>query len=326
VTAAPPAVLPESVFVDAVAAAVLAPSMHNTQPWHFRHDRAAGRIEVRIDRARTLPVADPQGRAARLACGAATYNLRLSCAAHGRPMTLEWLPDNTDPDLVATLQPGPARPATPEESRLAHAITRRHSNRTPFLPVPVPVSARAELVRAAREEGAWIELVSGVVPVAAVAEVTQMAQRVLDRDPAYLAELQAWVRADRTAPDGVPAPAAGLAPQPPDLFPQRPFGEGHDGEVREYERDPLVAVLGTVGDLAVDHLRAGYVLQRVLLTVTDLGLSSSMFSQPIEVPAAREQLRLALGRYGTPQMVLRVGYGEPGPHAARRPVAEVILP
>jgi hypothetical protein len=49
-----------------------------------------------------------------------------------------------------------------------------------------------------------------------------------------------------------------------------------------------------------------------------------MFSQPIEVPSAREQLRLALGRFGTPQMVLRIGFGDPSPHAARRPAADVI--
>jgi hypothetical protein len=87
-----------------------------------------------------------------------------------------------------------------------------------------------------------------------------------------------------------------------------------------------VAVLGTAGNLAVDHLRAGYALQRVLLTITDLGLCCSMLSQPIEVPSAREQLRLALGRHGTPQMVLRIGYGDPGSSSARRPVLEVIDP
>jgi hypothetical protein len=63
----------------------------------------------------------------------------------------------------------------------------------------------------------------------------------------------------------------------------------------------------------------------VLLTTTDLGLAASLLSQPIEVPAAREQLRLALGRYGTPQMVLRVGYGQPGAATPRRSVADVIV-
>jgi hypothetical protein len=66
------------------------------------------------------------------------------------------------------------------------------------------------------------------------------------------------------------------------------------------------------------------VLQRVLLTATDLGLASSMFSQPIDVPAKREQLRLALGRHDDPQMLMRFGYAAKQPHSNRRPVGEVI--
>jgi hypothetical protein len=50
-----------------------------------------------------------------------------------------------------------------------------------------------------------------------------------------------------------------------------------------------------------------------------------MISQPIEVPAAREQLRRSLGRSGMPQMALRIGYGQPAGPSRRRPVAEVLV-
>jgi len=315
-----------TMFTDAVAAGVAAPSLHNTQPWRFRYDAATDSVEVRADRHRTLKIADLGGWGMRLACGAAAYNMTLAFAVAGQPVEVAWLPTNTDPDLQAVLTPVAARPATQEQERLHRAIPRRHSNRQPFRPEPVPLTARAEILRAAREELAWVELVTGVAPVAAVAEITQMAQQVLDREPGYLDELRSWSRRNGRSPDGVPVASAAPVTAPQDLFPQRDYGTarqprraGHD-----YEADPLVAVLGTAGDLAVDHLRAGYALQRVLLTVTDLGLASSMLSQPIEVPSAREQLRLALGRFGTPQMVLRIGYGEPGPHAARRPALDVI--
>ena len=89
---------------------------------------------------------------------------------------------------------------------------------------------------------------------------------------------------------------------------------------------PLVAVLGTASNSPVDQIRAGQALQAVLLTVTDAGLAASMHSQPIEVPAARESLRTALGRFGTPQMVLRIGYGQPGYPTPRRDPADVIEP
>jgi hypothetical protein len=47
-------------------------------------------------------------------------------------------------------------------------------------------------------------------------------------------------------------------------------------------------------------------------------LSASMPSQPIEVPAVTEQLRLALGRFGAPQMLLCLGFGETGSRTPRR--------
>jgi hypothetical protein len=318
------ATISEAMFTDAVASAIRAPSLHNSQPWRFRLDLEQNAIEVRADRSRAVTVADPDGWGMRIACGAATLNLRLAFAVQGSPLDVTWLPSNVDTDLQAVLSPASPRPASPVEARLYRAIPRRHSNRRPFSAVPVPLDVRTELVEAVKYEAAWLELVTGTVPVAAVAEITHAANKVLGRNPEYLAELRSWTRHDGRSSDGVPVEAAGPATEPHDLFPQRPFGDRPRPAGRDFEEEPLVAVLGTAGNLAVDHLRAGHALQRVLLTITDLGLASSMFSQPIEVAPAREQLRLALGRYGTPQMVLRIGYGEPGVDSARREAADVI--
>ncbi len=309
-------------FQTAVAAAVRAPSLHNSQPWRFA--MRGDSVQVRADPRRTLAVADPTGWALRLSCGAATYNLCLAFAVSGTPVEVEWMPESIDRDLMAVLRPGPARPATPLENRLFRAISKRRSNRLPFRDDPVPSVARMAMIEAARAESAWLELVSGATPVALVAEIAQAADRVLSRDPGYAAEIAAWTRDGPADRDGVPAVAGGPSPEPTDLLPRRSFSDIARAPGTEYEREPLVAVLGTGGDLPVDQLVAGYALQRVLLTVTDLGLASSMFSQPIEVKAAREQLRIALGRFGCPQMVLRVGYGESGPTTPRRPVSDVI--
>ncbi|HET9516734.1 MAG TPA: nitroreductase, partial [Actinoplanes sp.] len=84
-------------------------------------------------------------------------------------------------------------------------------------------------------------------------------------------------------------------------------------------------VLGVAGDSAGDRITAGLALQRVLLTVTDAGLAASLLSQPIEVPDARDQLRRSLGRAGTPQMTLRIGYGQPSAGTPRRPVDDAII-
>jgi nitroreductase len=308
-------------FRGVVAAAVRAPSLHNSQPWRFRH--RDGAIEVYADPARSLPAADPTGWALRIACGAAVLNARLALAVLGLAVGVRLRPDPAEPDLMARLTPTGQRAATPTEKALCAAIARRHSNRTPFWPTPVPTDARLRLVEAARAEGAWLELLIGAGPVGAVAEITHAANRVLTRNEGYTAELTEWTRTEEGTRDGVPASAGGPSPEPQDLLPSRPFGDRTRAPGRDFEPEPLVAVLGTAGDDPSAQLGAGLALQRVLLTATDAGLATSMLSQPIEVAAAREQLRLALGRFGSPQMVLRIGYGQPGFPTPRRDPAEV---
>lgn len=305
----------------AAADAVRAPSLHNTQPWRFRlHE---GGIDLHVDPTRRLPATDPSGWGARLSCGAALYNLRLALAAAGTPASVRLRPYPGEPDVLARLVPDLPRRPTPTETTLHGAIPRRFSNRRPFWPDPVPADVRWQLGEAARAEHCWLELVIGTSAVNAFAEIARSAHRVLERDPAYRAERLGWTRSG-PADDGVPAAAGGPQSEPQDLLPQRGFGGLDRAPGRNFEAEPLVAVLISAGNTATDQIVAGQALQRVLLTATDAGLGVSMLSQPIEVSGAREQLRLSLGRFGTPQMVLRIGYGQPGRATPRRAVDEVL--
>jgi hypothetical protein len=163
----------------------------------------------------------------------------------------------------------------------------------------------------------------GAGPLAAIGEIVRAADRVLNRNPNYRSEILAWSRPETTdtgTDDGVPVLAGGPRPEPQDLLTTRDFGGHERVPGHDLETDPLVAVLGTSGDTPADQLIAGQALQWVLLTATDAGLSTSILSQAIEVFTARERLRTALGRSGVPQMVVRIGYGEPAPATPRRPV------
>ncbi|GAA2565038.1 hypothetical protein GCM10010435_42060 [Winogradskya consettensis] len=305
----------------AAKAGIQAPSIHNSQPWVFR--LRDGAVEILADHSRQLAVADRSGWAIRLACGAATYNARLALAVRSRPAEVHLRPSTAEPNLMARLVPGPERPPTYAEQDLYAAIPRRHSNRAPFWPDAVPADSRMRLIEAARSESAWLDLLVGMTALAGFAEIAGSADRVLRRDNRYQAELVSWVHAD-DAPDGIPVGAGAPLPEPQDLLPQRVFGDRHRAPGRDYEPEPLVGVLGVPGDWPVDQLTAGQALQRVLLTATDAGLATSMISQPIEVPAARDQLRRSLGRSGYPQLALRIGYGAPGKASPRRDVSDVV--
>ncbi|BCJ48927.1 hypothetical protein Asp14428_04020 [Actinoplanes sp. NBRC 14428] len=303
----------------AAAAAVRAPSLHNSQPWRFR--LRDGAVEVLADRTRQLSVADSTGWAVRMACGAATFNARVALAAAGRPAEVEVRPHG---DVIARLTPADPRPATYVETDLAAAIARRFSNRRPFRPDPVPSQSRVRLIEAARAEAAWLDLLVGMTALTAFGEIARSADRVLRRNPLYQAEFFGWAHAE-ASPDGVPVTAGAPAAEPQDLLPQRPYSDRRRAAGDDFEAEPLLAVLGTPTDRPADQVTAGQALQRVLLTATDDGLATSMISQPIEVPTAREQLRRSLRRTGSPQIALRIGFGQGTGHTTpRRPLDDVL--
>jgi nitroreductase len=309
-------------FDAAVRVAVQAPSMHNTQPWRFH--QTDGAIELSLDAGRQLPVADASGWASRVGCGAALFNLRLALAVRGTPGRVALTPDADNPDLLARITMGAHRAPLPSELRLFHAIALRHSNRMPFIDKPVPVDIRAALTAAATAENADLELFSRPAAVEQIVDLLHTAHRALEREPAYRDELAAWSRAGVGASDGVARSAGGPAPAPDELLPRRDFGGRELAGLLDYGWDPLLAVLSTVGDWHADQVNAGQALQRVLLTAADLGVSASLFSQPIEVRPVRDQLRLVLAHRQEPQMLMRFGYAVPAPRSPRRPVADVI--
>lgn len=314
--------LPEQVIAELLAAAVAAPSMHNTQPWRFRVRRASHSIELYADPARTLQYGDPGGRAVHIACGAALFNLRLAIAVAGRQPVVRLLPDPGQPMLLATVRlAGPCH-AEPAERELHAAIARRHTNRCPFSGRPVPPGVLAELTEAARVEGAILHVLDHgetvrVLGLARDAERDQLA------DPAYRAELAQWAGGVRDR-DGIPDSALGPR-SPGSPTPVRDFTPGRPGAPSHawFEESPQLAVLSVLSGGKADWLRAGQALQRVLLTATDRGIAASPLTQPLETADA---WLVRDPRTGTeqPQMILRIGYGLTVPPAPRRPVSEVL--
>jgi nitroreductase len=313
-------------FEACVAAAVKAPSIHNTQPWLFLAGPDA--IEVHADLSRRLPAIDPTGRALHISLGAAVLNIRVALAGHGRHARTELLPDPRDTRHVATVGAGEPRPVGPDDRELLAAVDRRRSNRGPFDDTPPPAPDLDALVAAARQEGALLRVAEpaardGLLNLARTAEARQR------QNPAYRAELRRWTTDDPYREDGVPLEAVGPWSTTQDM-PVRDFAPERDIPGRQavrFEQQPTVATLATHGDGPEQWLAAGQALQRVLLEATRRGLVASLFTQPVEDPELRDLLRDSL-RDGEPltsvQVVLRVGYGPPAPASPRRPPKEVI--
>ncbi|MFL6074886.1 MAG: Acg family FMN-binding oxidoreductase [Mycobacteriales bacterium] len=291
-----------------IRAAAAAPSIHNSQPWRFH--ATAGSVQICADRSRQLRVADPEGRGLLLSCGAAATNLQVAAAELGYRATLRTA---AEPGPVATVDLAPGhRPSGPERL-LARAIWRRHTNRYPFAPAPVPGPVRDDLTAAAAAHGARLDLLEPARASTLLRFATDVTDILADKAEER-AELAAWVRVDEEGDDGVPAAAFG--PQPVSRSPLRDFGLGThlpDRPVTRFEPDPLVAVLYTGGDDPADWVAAGVALEYVLLTATTHELASSFLYQPVQISDLRWLTRPAASHA---QMALRLGY----PTSPTRPV------
>lgn len=308
---------------ELLVAAVAAPSMHNTQPWRFRilPDDA---IELRVDPARMLPVGDPDGRAAHIACGAALLNLRIAASVAGWRAVLRALPDPGRPLLLAEIRLCPGHEPTPWEQELLAAIPRRQTNREPFSREPVPPGIRADLAGAARAEGAILHFADHD-ETQRVLRLAADTERALLADSAYRAELARWVGGERDR-EGIPDSA--LGPRSPlGGEPVREFAPGrrpHPVQYAWFEEHPQLAVLSVGSGSRGDWLVAGQALERVWLTATSRGISVCPLTHPLETAEAWLVRDPRTGA-GQPQMILRIGYGLPLPAGApRRPVTDVI--
>ena len=312
--------LPQAQVDGLLHAATLAPSMHNTQPWRFRVLWDIETIELYADPDRMLARSDPHGRAVHIACGAALFNLRVAAAMAGRLAVARLLPEPAEPLLLATVRLGGQHRPDEADRDMYAAIAARHTNRGPYSGRPVPPGVLAELVAAAQLEGATLTL-PGDDETHRLLRLIADAETDLTGDPAYQEELARWVGGARDK-DGIPGSATGPR-DPRGSTPVRDFLPGHTTGYAWFEEQPQLAVLSTATSTKLDWLRAGQAMQRVLLTATQHGIATSPLTQPLETGDAW-QVRDPVSGRGTPQLILRIGYGLPAPATPRRPVREVL--
>lgn len=305
-----------------LAAAVAAPSMHNTQPWRF--EVGGHVIDLFLDGSRTLPAEDPTGRAMRIAAGAATFNLRCAAESLGYGTWLGLAPYPDEPDLLARIVVEPT--STPDDERrdLAQQIPRRHTDRSPSGAQPLPEGIKVALLQAAYAEGAELTWLGEP-------EVRAVLDMVLDTDLREVhewhrrAERAHWVGGDRTT-EGIPSTALG------------PRSASYPAAVRDmatrpldrmraettFEEHPDLAILSTERDEPADQVAAGLALERVLLTATREGFTASFLNQPLEFDDLRRAVQRLTQRPGHAHMIIRFAHSRPGNGTGRRPVSEFL--
>lgn len=310
-----------------------APSVHNTQPWQFAV--APGVLTLRRDEARRLPVLDPDSRQVTISCGAAVHLARLGLRAQGLDPTTEVVRADSH-GIEVRIAAAAGDPPAEAELALVTAARERHMQRGRFEDRVVADEVVRAMRVAAETEGAWVRFLVGGEEQVPLAVLLAKADELERDDPAYQAELAQWAGRPAGSADGLPAaataPAEGVRAS--DLTLRR-FNTGETGDEAgtvpvDEDADPppaenpLVAVLGTIDDSPHDWLVAGQAMSALLVRATADGVQASPLGQVLDQPWARRRLAGELGVVGHPQMVLRLGYAEPGPETPRRPVDELL--
>ena len=309
-------------LTSCLRAAIAAPSVHNSQPWRFRLH--PDRIDVFWDADRALRAIDPHGREGLISVGAAVLNLRVAILAAGRIPHLRLLPDANTQTLAATIMLG--RPHRPDMTvkALASAIAYRRTNRRPFRDIGVREEIISQLVMAAQVEGASLTALTDPVERQAFLELIRVANEWQGEDPRYRDELAGWTATEPARGDGIPVASFGPSDRS-GSGPMRDFGLDHPDAPRRnarFESAPTVVMLCTSGDTPADWLRAGQAMERVLLTATVRGVANTPMTSPTEIPELRSLL--CDPSRAVPQVLLRLGYGNPCPATPRRPLADVV--
>lgn len=308
--------------------AVLAPSGHNTQPWLFAIDNDT--LSIFADRSRALAVIDPDDREMVMSCGAALFHLRVASKRFGYSGAYELLPEDNDPDLLATFTLGNALEPSLTDFKMFEAIAHRRTNRKPFQKRDVPEADLRSLQNCVEEEGARLDIFTDSRK-SDLALIVADGDRVQGSNKHFRRELAAWVRPGRSqSRDGIPSYSSGVSDlrtfAGPFLLRTFDWGEGRAARDLELaEGSPALVVISTSEDDQIDWMRAGMALDHLLLQAHDYRLSASFLNQPIEVDDLRPRVQGMLDRQGFPQTILRIGYGIETPRTPRRPVSDVLL-
>ena len=307
-----------------LALATRAPSVHNSQPWHWRVGPHS--LHLFADSSRHLPRTDPDRRDMLLSCGAALHHGTVALAAMGWLAKVHRLPDPDHPDHLAAIDVTRQNPGE-LDVMLAAAITHRRTDRRTYSSWPVPWGDIALMGARAARAGVMLRQID-LIPRLTSIVAESVRKHAADAD--YLAELSAWSgRYGSVA--GVPArntpSPESTAPIPGRVFAGPALQQPQEAPPAAQDSAVVVA-LGTETDDELARLRAGEATSLVLLSATAMGLATCPVTEPLEIPETREAVRAdVFGGAGYPQMLVRVGWSavnaDPLPATPRRPLPEV---
>ena len=307
--------------------ATLAPSSHNTQCWRFHIAETS--ITIAPDLTRRCPAVHPDDHHLFVSLGCAAENLAHAALALGLHADARFDPAG-DGRIAISLEA-----SQPSASPLFHAITERQCTRGDYDGQALAPAELKLLEAAGTGQGVSVRLLTARPAIESVLDFVVAANTVQMNDPAFIAELTAWIRfgADEAllTGDGLFAGASGN-PALPRWLGRRMMGifftpkSENERYVRQIRNSAGLAVFVSQRSDPAHWVEAGRCYERFALQATALGIRNAMLNQPVEVGVIRPQFGawLGLAPNERPDLVVRFGRGPSMPLSMRRPVQAVL--
>lgn len=279
-----------------LAAAVRAPSTHNSQPWRFKIE--SDRLFVYRDTSIKLPQSDAVNRYSYISIGFLLHHI--STLGSWLSMNPNITPINKD-DCVAEITFSQAT-KNEEVPVLAAAIFKRRNRRGVFETkfIPQTVLDEAVKVEAAPFASTEMKVVTDRVAIAHIAEATSTNMKRVYTKPSFRREMAGWMTANNSArKNGIPGYSLNQSIVMSWILPTIIRFVNMGKVLAGLNKTAIVSAPAAFGFGAADEpsgwVSVGYAASHAALTLTAHGFDYSVFVASVEFDDTRELIGRTFG-------------------------------
>lgn len=311
--------------------AILAPSVHNTQPWLFKV--SGNKLEIFPNWRYKLPYSDPSDRGLFISLGCCITNIYSAASyfnfgceilinAHPKEdatIEITFLKNKKLVNSLATLFP---------------FITKRYSNKLLYLDEPIDENILKQIDKSAKDNEVVIALVNNKSIIKDVANLHEISISHFSNNNLFRKELSYWIRSNNSnLEDGMPGFVVGS--KPIQTFVGRYLIKyfsfvfkllGKKDKIL-IEKSPVIGIVASQDDDIKSWINVGRKFEEFALRATSLGLNLTIMNAIIQDKRyLKDLMRLLRLEHVKPQLFFRIGYSKNAPyHTPRRTLKKFLI-
>jgi hypothetical protein len=287
----------------------LAPSVHNTQPWHFIVEDSV--ILLSVDSRRILKAGDPTHRELWISLGCCLETLLQSAKGLGLKADIQSIQTESITDPIATIH---IEPGLSQRQDILDLITKRHSYRGPMEKTDIPQSLLVECRRSVMDlNGVSVYFMDNKESVQTVASLTNQGMSLALSSPDFRKELADLINYNWSSSQvGMPGFVLNRGTIG-SIWEKLSIKFGFDIKRKAHADQQKILdasglfFIASKGDVPSFWLDSGRAYLRIALEITRSGLAHSTLAAPVEAASFHEDIEKLLQTSDRIQAMIRVG-------------------